>query len=194
VPDLAVLIAGNPRLRLSGRDGSDEITAQGGHGAGVVPPLRIAHHGGDDQNGAWEADALAGGEGSDQLYGGSANDTLRGVDGGDGVSPGGGNDVADGGDGADTFDSDWGSDVLLGGSATIRSTARGGEDRLEGEGGDDTLQGDSERTATSPDPETISYVRRTARPTAHRRRRRWHGPRLPRSLGQRDQRRGVFVC
>lgn len=165
--DIQVFGGVNGRVFAFGRDGNDQLLAQGlttigGYLVGGLHHDTIRGGGGDDiiygdlgpdeGDGVEGRDWIDGGGGNDLIYADGAEgsaDTVFGGDGNDTIYAGGGNDWVDGGDGDDWIISpdgpEGGNDVLIGGAGNDTLQGGSGRDILLGGDGNDVLWGGSGR-------------------------------------------------
>ena len=119
-------VASGINLNVSGGNGNDSITLDGGHGS-VAGGAGADHIAIDDA--VYDAN---GGLGKDTITAaGGANEILHGGDGADSIGvTGGGYDLVYGGSGGNTFDIVGGYDTVISGSGHDNVTADGGADAL----------------------------------------------------------------
>jgi hypothetical protein len=146
-PEVDPIQAG-PDVRIVGDAGADEITAQGGSGAGG--PYRgyygLDVWGGPQSDFSWDdrPNQLTGGEGTDRLNGGiGVANVISGEGGDDGVFGSLRDDTLSGGPGADSVFGDDGVDALSGDTGDDSMHGGSGDDRVDGGDGGDSLDGDT---------------------------------------------------
>jgi len=146
-PEVDPIQAG-PDVRIVGETGADEVTAQGGSGAGAPYSgyYRLEVWGGPQSDFSWDdgTNRLTGGEGPDRLNGGiGVANVISGEAGDDGVFGSLRDDTLSGGPGADSVFGDDGIDALSGDAGDDSMHGGSGDDRLDGGDGGDSLNGDS---------------------------------------------------
>jgi Ca2+-binding RTX toxin-like protein len=138
--------AANGADRLSGGDGSDQVTYVNRTSSVDVTLDGLANDGGagEGDNVSPDVERVTGGSGSDRLTGGPGDDALDGGPGADVLAGGAGADTLVGGaddEVRDELDGGPGDDALNGGPGNDLLRGGDGADGLDGDGGDDTMDG-----------------------------------------------------
>jgi hemolysin type calcium-binding protein len=146
-PEVDPIQAG-PDIRIVGDAGADEITAQGGAGAGAPYSgyYGLEVWGGPQSDFSWDdgPNRLTGGAGPDRLNGGiGVANVISGEGGDDGVFGSLRDDTLSGGPGADSVFGDDGTDALSGDAGDDSMHGGAGDDRVDGGDGGDSLNGDT---------------------------------------------------